>query len=101
MNFLKTQAKKLKSDNLAALAIKMKEDHFVKVRGLIKDMMSKLKADASAEADQKAWCDSEMEKSTSKRDENIGEMEGDLAAKTSAEARIAKLNEEIATLMSE
>merc|ERR1719149_313669 len=42
-----------------------------------------------------------MEKSTSKRDENIGAMEGDLASKTSAEAKIAKLNEEIATLMSE
>merc|ERR1719235_2842997 len=68
---------------------------------MIKDLVAKLEADASAEADQKAWCDEEMEKSTSKRDENIGEMEGDLAAKTSAEATIAKLKEEIATLMSE
>merc|ERR1719440_2400087 len=81
--------------------IRLKEDHFVKVRGMIKDLIAKLEADASAEADQKAWCDEEMEKSTSKRDENIGAMEGDLAAKTSAEAKIAKLEEEIATLMSE
>jgi len=73
----------------------------VKVRGMIKDLIAKLEADASAEADQKAWCDAEMEKSTSKRDENIGEMEGDLASKSSAEAKIAKLEEEIATLMSE
>merc|ERR1719487_414442 len=81
--------------------IRLKEDHFVKVRGMIKDLVAKLEADASAEADQKAWCDEEMEKSTSKRDENIGAMEGDLAAKTSAEAKIAKLEEEIATLTSE
>jgi hypothetical protein len=101
MSYIKGQAKKLKSDDLAALAIRMKEDHFVKVRGMIKDLVAKLEADASAEADQKAWCDSEMEKSTSKRDENIGAMEGDLAAKSSAEAKIAKLEEEIATLMSE
>merc|ERR1719240_2370552 len=101
MSYIKDQAKKLKSDNLAALAIRMKEDHFVKVRGMIKDLVAKLEADASAEADQKAWCDSEMEKSTSKRDENIGAMEGDLASKTSAEAKIAKLEEEIATLMQE
>jgi hypothetical protein len=101
MQYIRTQAKKLKSDNLAALAIRLKEDHFVKVRGMIKDMITKLEADASAEADQKAWCDEEMEKSTSKRDENIGAMEGDLASKTSAEATIAKLEEEIATLMSE
>jgi chromosome segregation ATPase len=81
--------------------IRLKEDHFVKVRGMIKDLVAKLEADASAEADQKAWCDSEMEKSTSKRDENIGAMEGDLAAKTSAEAKIAKLEEDISTLMQE
>merc|ERR1719451_46427 len=101
MKYIKEEAKQLKSDNLAALAIRMKEDHFVKVRGMIKDLVAKLEADASAEADQKAWCDEEMEKSTSKRDENIGAMEGDLASKSSAEAKIAKLNEEIATLMSE
>merc|ERR1719158_1143857 len=68
---------------------------------MIKDLVAKLEADASAEADQKAWCDEEMEKSTSKRDENIGAMEGDLAAKSTAEAKIAKLEEEIATLTSE
>merc|ERR1719236_378640 len=81
--------------------IQMKEDHFVKVRGMIKDMIAKLEADAAAEGDQKAWCDSEMEKATSKRDENIGEMEGDLAAKTKAESAIAKLKEEIQDLLNE
>merc|ERR1719243_370085 len=101
MSFLRTQAKTLKSDSISALMIRMKEDHFVKVRGMIKDMIAKLEADAAAEGDQKAWCDSEMEKATSKRDENIGAMEGDLAEKTSAEAKIAKLNEEIQTLLEE
>merc|ERR1719171_3065365 len=101
MTYIKKQSKTLKSDTLSALMIQMKEDHFVKVRGMTKDLVAKLEADAAAEADQKAWCDSEMEKATSKRDENIGAMEGDLAAKTSAEAKIAKLEEEIATLMSE
>merc|ERR1719443_884822 len=68
---------------------------------MIKDMIAKLEADAAAEGDQKAWCDSEMEKATSSRDENIGATEGDLASKTSAEAKIAKLNEEIQTLLNE
>merc|ERR1719420_128887 len=81
--------------------MKMKVDHFVKVRGMIKDLVAKLEADAAAEADQKAWCDEEMEKSTSKRDENIGNMEGDLASKSTAEATIARLEEEIATLTQE
>merc|ERR1719321_916054 len=101
MSFLHKQQKSLKSDSLGALMIRMKEDHFVKVRGMIKDLVAKLEADASAEADQKAWCDSEMEKATSSRDENIGAMEGDLASKTSAEAKIAKLNEEIQALLNE
>merc|ERR1719159_1014439 len=81
--------------------IQMKEDHFVKVRGMIKDMVAKLEADAAAEGDQKAWCDSEMEKATSKRDENIGNMEGDLAAKSKSTATIAQLKEEIQTLLEE
>merc|ERR1719482_1834289 len=101
MGYLRKQAKALKSDKLSALMINMKVDHFVKVRGMIKDMVAKLEADASAEADQKSWCDSEMEKSTSQRDENIGEMEADQAAKAKASAAIAKLEEEIAELLSE
>merc|ERR1719299_28088 len=101
MSYLKKQRKALNSDTISALMIQMKEDHFVKVRGMIKDMVAKLEADAAAEGDQKAWCDSEMEKATSKRDENIGAMEGDLAEKTSAEAKIAKLEEEIQTLLEE
>merc|ERR1740127_17745 len=101
MTYLKGQAQKIKSKNLSNLMVKMTEDHFVKVRGMIKDMVAKLEADAAAEGDQKAWCDSEMEKATSKRDENIGAMEGDLAAKTKAESTIAKLKEEIQTLLEE
>merc|ERR1719298_211514 len=101
MNYLRKQQKTLKSDTLSALMIRMGEDHFVKVRGMIKDMIAKLEADASAEADQKAWRDTEMASATSQRDENIGASEGDLASKTSAEANIAKLEEEIATLMEE
>jgi hypothetical protein len=101
MKFLKARAQALKSDSLSALMIQMKEDHFVKVRGMIKDLVSKLEADAAAEGDQKAWCDSEMEKATSKRDENIGAMEGDLASKTKAEAKIAELAEEVQTLTEE
>merc|ERR1719482_51593 len=101
MGFLHKQAKALKSDALGALMIQMKEDHFVKVRGMIKDMVAKLEADAAAEGDQKAWCDEELGSATSQRDENIGAMEGDLAAKTKAEAFITKTTEEVNALMAE
>jgi len=101
MSFLSQQATALKSDALSALMIAMTEDHFVKVRGMIKDMVAKLEADAAAEGDQKQWCDDEMEKATSQRDTNIGAMEGDLASKTKAESTIGRLNEEIAALLAE
>merc|ERR1719146_397160 len=42
-----------------------------------------------------------MASATRQRDEDIGAMEGDLASKTSAEAKIAKLEEEIQELMNE
>merc|ERR1719473_1517039 len=101
LTYLKKQTKLLKSDNLAALMMQMKEDHFVKVRTMIKDMIAKLEADASAEADQKAWCDKEMTKAMDQRDTNIGEIEGDTAAVTEAEAKQLQLTEEINTLMKE
>merc|ERR1719456_2066978 len=101
MTYLKKQSKALKSKQLSALMYKMKEDHFVKVRGMIKDMVAKLEADAAAEADQKAWCDEEMSSATTQRDENIGAMEGDLASKTKAEAFITKTTEEVNALMQE
>jgi len=101
VSYLRMKSKVLKSKTLSALLLRMKEDHFVKVRGMIKDMVAKLEADAASESDQKQWCDDEMEKATSSRDENIGAMEGDLASKTKAESTIAKLKEEIAQLLQE
>jgi len=101
VSYLRMKSKVLKSSTLSALLLRMKEDHFVKVRGMIKDMIEKLKADAASEGDQKQWCDDEMEKATSQRDDNIGAMEGDLASKTKAEATIARLKEEISQLLAE
>merc|ERR1719421_432761 len=101
ISYLKKQAKALKSDELSALMIRMKEDHFVKVRTMIKDMIAKLENDASEEADQKAWCDEEMTNAMQQRDTNIGEIEGDTATITKSDSTIAKLKEEQTTLLKE
>jgi len=101
VSYLEKQAHVLKSKILSAFLVQMKEDHFVKVRGMIKDMIAKLQADASAEADQKQWCDAEMEKAMTKRDENIGEVEVDTAQIAESKATIAKKEEEIQTLLEE
>lgn len=101
VSYLEKQAHVLNSKTLSAFLVQMKEDHFVKVRGMIKDMIAKLQADASAEADQKQWCDDEMGKAMTKRDENIGEVEGDTAQIAESKAIIAKKEEEIQTLLEE
>merc|ERR1719428_1852177 len=101
MAYLKQRATDLKSNALSALLLRMKEDHFVKVRTMIKDMMAKLEADAASESDQKQWCDDEMSKTMAKRDENTGLVESDTAAVAEATAAIARKNEEIQMLLKE
>eukprot|EP00747_Dinoflagellata_sp_TGD_P027171 gnl/TRDRNA2_/TRDRNA2_132442_c0_seq5.p1 gnl/TRDRNA2_/TRDRNA2_132442_c0~~gnl/TRDRNA2_/TRDRNA2_132442_c0_seq5.p1 ORF type:complete len:709 (+),score=293.89 gnl/TRDRNA2_/TRDRNA2_132442_c0_seq5:85-2211(+) len=100
---LRNAGDKFKDRLLSGLAVKVElsEDHFVKVRGLIKDLIQKLKDDAEAEADQKGFCDTEMEKALELRDEsnlNIESESAKISAKTSA---VAELTEEIDTLVSE
>merc|ERR1719311_1318049 len=101
LGYLKKQARQLKSKNIQALLVQMQEDHFVKVRGMIKDMIAKLEADASAEADQKQWCDTEMEKAMTKRDTNTGNIEGDTAQIAESTAAINDKEEEVQTLLEE
>jgi len=68
VHYLLDKANSLKSKRLSAIAAKLElgKDHFVKVRGIIKDLIAKLEADAEAEATQKGYCDEEMGKATKK-----------------------------------
>jgi len=74
------------------------EDHFVKVRGLIKDLIQKLKDDAKAEATQKGVCDTGMKKAISDRDEANSQIEVANAKITTNTARKNSLEDEISTL---
>merc|ERR1712226_1116366 len=59
-------------------------DPFVKVRGLISEMISKLEAEADAEAEEKAWCDEQIAKTEEKK----VDLESDIA-KLSAKIDVA------------
>merc|ERR1719217_383605 len=54
---------------LSQMASVAMSDPFVKIRGLIEDMIEKLLKEAQEEATQKAFCDQEMGKSTKSKDE--------------------------------
>jgi chromosome segregation ATPase len=83
-------------------------DPFVKIRGLIQDMIAKLQAEAQAEATEKAYCDEELAKTEAKKQELDSEIEGltvkiDQAAAQSADLKkqVGELQTELATLAKE
>jgi predicted nucleic acid-binding Zn-ribbon protein len=84
-----------------ALRVKVSEDHFVKVRALINDLIAKLEADATAEAEQKGICDEGMSKAIADRDEANAQIEAANAKITTETARKNALEDEIATLHKE
>merc|ERR1719492_328506 len=77
------------------------DDPFVKVKGLIEDMIAKLQAEAEAEATEKAYCDEQLAKTKAKKEE----LDDDIAKLTvkidQASSKSAKLKEEVQELESE
>merc|ERR1719265_107422 len=85
----------------AQLANMATSDPFVKIRGLIEDMIAKLLKEAEEEATQKAFCDAEMGKSKTSQDEKT-ETLGKLSARIDgATSTIAENTEAIKTLEAE
>jgi hypothetical protein len=92
---LTREAKVLKSPILSVMSMKVKlaADHFVKVRGLIKDLIQKLEEDAESEATQKGFCDKEMGDAVRSRDQANGALEvavGNINKLTSEKASLEK-----------
>merc|ERR1719492_530695 len=76
-------------------------DPFVKVRGLIEDMIAQLQAEADAEATEKAYCDEQLAKTKAKKEE----LDDDIAKLTvkidQASSKSANLKAEVSDLESE
>jgi hypothetical protein len=88
---LRKRAKQLGSDRLSLLAVKVEADPFAKVINMIKDLIAKLKEEAGAEAEHKAWCDEELKQNKLTRDAKTAEV-AELTAKVDQiNAAIAKL----------
>lgn len=97
LNHLDSAAHKLDSPVLAALAAKvaLQKDHFVKVRGLIKDLIKRLEEDALAEKAKKDDCDEKITKQTASRDENNEILERQTSKETKAKNEVVEAEEAI------
>merc|ERR1719375_1489358 len=58
--YLRDQARQLNSRVLSALAVRVSEDPFKKVKKMIKDLITRLLEEANEEAEHKGWCDTEL-----------------------------------------
>jgi len=58
--YLREQAKHLNSRVLSALAVRVNDDPFAKVKKMIKDLLVRLMEEANEEAEHKGWCDTEL-----------------------------------------
>jgi predicted transcriptional regulator len=70
-------------------------DPFVKIKGLIADMITKLENESSNEATEKAYCDEELAKTATKKDELDFEIEKLSTKIDKASARSASLKAEV------
>lgn len=102
LQLLSRAALRLQSDVLSAAVMKVtvSADHFVKVRGLINDLIKRLEAQASSEQTHKAFCDGAMKEATDNRDDANGIIEDKVGAISVASSEIKQLKDEVSQLES-
>jgi len=98
-------AHKQHSAQLAQLATKMMSvmhsgsgDQFKKIKGLIRDMIAKMEAEAEADATKKAWCDRNLADTRQKKAEKNAEISKLTTRIDRASSKSAQLKNEISAL---
>merc|ERR1712216_387565 len=89
--FLQSRAKQLNSRVLSAIAVRVSDDPFKKVKKMIKDLIVRLMEEANEEAEHKGWCDTELSTNEQTRKEKTEAVETLHAEIDQLEASIAKL----------
>jgi chromosome segregation ATPase len=110
-SFLRKKAQVLSSEALKNLASQVESNPFDKVVGMIKDLVAKLKEEAAAEADHKAWCDEQLHDNKIKREKkttkvnkltaNVEALTSDIASMGKKIQTLAKEQADLTTAMSE
>lgn len=90
--YLVEKAEKLHSRVLSALAVRVRDDPFVKVKKMIRDLITRLMDQASEEAQHKGWCDTELaenEQARTSRSTSVERYTSEIDAKESTIAQLA------------
>merc|ERR1719215_2499934 len=96
--FLSDRAKAYNSRLLTLASQGVAANPFVKVKKMIKDMISKLVQEATAETEHKGWCDTELTTNKQTRDQKTEAVEELTAEKEDQETLIAQLTQSIEDL---
>merc|ERR1719482_2037456 len=99
--FLREKGSAINSRVLSALAVRVAEDPFVKVKKMIKDLIVRLMEEANEEAEHKGWCDTELSTNEQTRKEKTAAVETLHAEIDELSASIAKLTQDITDLTAE
>merc|ERR1719386_302323 len=101
VTYLKTQAARIHSRVLSALAVRVEADPFKKVKKMIKDLIVKLMEEANNEAEHKGFCDMEMGTNKNTRDKKSEDVINLTASIDELKASIAKISQDIEGLSAE
>jgi len=96
--YLQEQAKQLNSRVLSALAVRVADDPFGKVKKMIKDLIVRLMEEANEEAEHKGWCDTELSTNEQTRKEKTEAVEMLHAEIDELKSSIAQLGEDLSEL---
>jgi len=100
-SFLSDRAKAYNSRLLTLASQGVAANPFVKVKKMIKDMISKLVQEQTEETEHKGWCDTELTTNKQTRDQKTEAVEELTAEKEDQETLIAQLTQAIADLTKE
>jgi len=100
-SFLKAQGQRLGSNLLAALAMRVGDDQFGKVKKMIKDMIVKLMEEATEEAEHKGFCDTELSTNKQTRDSKSTSVDELMASLEELQATSKQLMSEVSGLSEE
>jgi len=99
--FLQQRAQALSSEALASFAVQVAGNPFDKVVTMIEGLLAKLKEEAAAEAEHKAWCDEQLHDNKLKREKKTSKVNKLTAGVDGLTEDISTMGTKIATLQRE